>query len=184
MRPSRAAILFRDSPPAELEKILRNTLAARRYMHSSEPLPRGYATYVGEWLGFVLTRSDDLRIGVIIPEDISQVFTIALWLAEHEPSLAFCAWRCLQGMDPVLKYYASGKPQLRLGPDRDLEVMWSIPTELPVDIVSPEELGLPGRVDVVEESIGSALEPYKHQIRVLGSQDQSIGFLDRRSPLA
>jgi hypothetical protein len=184
MRPSRAAILFRDRSPAELQETLRETLTARRYSSSAAALPRGYAAYVGEWLGFVLTRSDDLRTGVMIPEDISQVFTIALWLTEHNPALSFCAWRCLQGMEPVLKYYADGKPQFRHGPDRDLEVMWSIPTELPVDIVSPEELGLPGRTDDVEQSIGSALEPYHHQIRVLGSQDQSIGFLDRRSPLA
>jgi len=184
MRPSRAAILFSDTSPGELEELVKNVLLAKKYTSTKDTVPRGYPAYVGEWLGFVVTRSDDLRVTVLVPEDISQVFTIALWIAEHSPDLAFCAWRGLQGMDPVLKFYAQGRPQFRDGPDRDLEVMWSIPAELPTNMITPSEIGLPSTATQVQEAIGTALEPYSAQVRTLGSQDIRTAFLDRKSPLA
>ena len=184
MRPSRAAILIPGFVPAELESLLADVLSARRYTAWDEPLPRGYAAYVGERLAFILTRSDDLGHGIIVPEDISHVFTTALWMAEEAPNLAFVAWRALQGMPPVMKFYALGRPQLKVGPDRDLEVMWNIPSTLPIDIVSPTEAGLPDSPDAIEKVGGSALAPYREQTSYVGPNDRSVAFLDRRSPLA
>ena len=184
MRPSRAAILFAGMPPVDLSSLLTGVLSSRRYTLTTETIPRGYPAYLGEWLGFVLTQSPNGTMSIIVPEDVSHVFTTALWIAESLPDQHFCAWQQLQGLKPVLKYYAKGRPQLRDGIDRDLEITWTLPQALPSDIRPPSEINLPSRATDVERLVGAPIETYRSLVQTPGTGDLKIGFLDRKSPLA
>mgnify|MGYP001452206540 CR=1 FL=1 len=184
MQPSRAAIILPGISLTEAEEVLTNALKSRRYNRVKTPPPRGYPTYLGEWLGFAVYTDTNNSLTVVVPHDVSQVFTVALWIAEASPSLVFCAWRKLQALPPVLKYYAQGRPQFRDGPDRDLEVTWSIPTHLPANIASPEDMKLPATAHEVDALLGGVLNSYQTLTQEPGLDLRTIGFLDRKSPLA
>ena len=183
MKPSRAAIILDETGCSRLIDRLEDVLTGRRYRRWSIPLPAGYRPRPREWLGFVATRSDNVRYGVIVPEDVSEVFRLAYWLAQADPAARFIAWRHLRGGQPVIKYYIGGKPQLKIGDDPDVELTWHVPGFLPVNVVSPAEAGLPTAPQEVEEVVGTALAPYSQQIRQLGPRDQAVAFLLEESML-
>ena len=183
MKPSRTAIILDGGGGSDLVNRLDDTFTGRRYTRWPNPLPRGYRPRPREWMAFVVTRSDNVRYGVVIPEDASEVFRVALWMAEADPSAHLLAWRHLRGGEPVMKYYAQGKPRLKVGPDPDVELNWHVPTTLAFDILSPRDAGLPPDLDAIEELVGTALAPYHTQVRQLGPRDQQIAFLLKDSPL-
>ena len=184
MRPSRAAILFSGTSPKELASLLTEVMTTKRYVSTITPLPKGYPSYQGEWLGFIVAENPKNNLCALIPNDVTYVFNVALWIAQTRPKQSFCAWQRLQGLDPVLKYYSQGRPQLRDGVDRDLEVTWSIPSELPVDVTEPSEFGLPSQAQSFESFFGRTIEPYSAHSNPPVEDEIMLAFLDRRSPIA
>lgn len=183
-RPSRAAVVLPGHHPHHLEALLDEVLPRHGYRRTDAALPRGYRASDGEWLGLVLTRGDDLRLGAIVPEDLGAVFQLALWIAEARPEHYFVAWRRYRGMDPVMKIYADGEPRYREGDDADLELAWDLPTRPGLDMVTPAEAGLPASASALEETMGSALAPYGEQVGRLGPEDRTVAWLHKSSALA
>ena len=184
MQPSRAAMILPGMSPQEVEELLKTTLKSRRYDLTNTRPPRGYPTYLGEWLGFAIYENTNTSLSVVVPQDVSHVFTVSLWIAEENPDLVFCAWQKLKALPPVLKYYADGRPQFRDGPDRDLEVTWKVPTHMPTSIAPPEDMKLPATAHEVEALLGGTLKSYESLTQEPGLHLRTLGFLDRKSPLA
>lgn len=187
MDASRAAIMIPSTSVAGMADLLTRVLSQRRYEARAEVLPPQSMTYAGEWLAYRLheltgTGLAGSRLGLIVPDDRAHLFTDALWIAEAEPGLSFLAWQQMKGMQPVLKYYAQGRPQWRSGNDPDHEVTWAIPTSLPVDIQPPETHQLPTNAAEFETSGGYLLAPFAHPI-ACEPCPRLMYFLDRRSPL-
>jgi hypothetical protein len=181
--PSRAAVALAAAHPKHLEALLEEVLPRHGYRRHVAPLPRGYRPADGEWLGLVLTRSDDLRMGLLIPEDLSAVFQLALWITGARPDLYFLAWRRYRGMAPVMKVYADGQPQYRDGDDDDVELTWNLPRQPGLNLVTPAEAGLPADALALEEAAGSGLAPYPEQLGRLGPEDRTVAWLHKSSPL-
>ena len=183
MEPSRAAIIFPENQSIRILSWLDETLRSKRYKPWSDPIPSGYLLRPLEWLGFVITRSDHHQWGVLVQKDVSQIFQLALWLSTQYPDLQFLAWRRLRGLEGVLKYYAKGQPQLKVGDDNDLELTWHVPTTLPVNVPSPTDVGLTIDPTELEDCCGTALRPYDSQIQQPVASATRASYIRRDSVL-
>lgn len=182
-RPSRAAIAALTSPKL-MADWLTSGLRKQGYRRFDRPLPSWHRPHAEEWLGYVITRSDDLRLAVAIPEHQGLAFQTAMWLSEDRPGSQLVAYRYQRGLDRCLKYYAGGKPQYKRGEDPDLEVAWNVPQTPAFDIVTADEAGLPGTPDGFVETLGAALLlSYQEQVQRHGPEDLVVSFLHRDSPL-
>ena len=182
-RPSRAAIAALTSPKL-LADWLNSGLRKQGYRRYDRALPDWHRPHAEEWLGYVVTRSDDLRLAVAIPEHQGLAFQTALWLSEERPNAQLVAYRYQRGMHSCLKYYAGGKPQYKKGEDPDLEVAWNVPREPSFDIVTADEAGLPGTRRGFVEKVGAALLlSFEEQVAAHGPEDLVVSFLHRDSPL-
>ena len=181
---SRAALLVSSRSALEVRSMMERLFGDKRYEPFSSTLPKGYPAGAWEWIGLAIDSNAEKQTTAIIPSNVSQVFTIALWTAKQYADLSFSAWQHLRDLPPVLKYYASGRPQWRVGDDEDLEVGWKIPTALPVGVQPPETLGLPVTPGAIESFLERPVLPYDAFRGAGGSTWTRLGFIDRRSPLA
>jgi|GEM_PF-2445589 len=182
-RPSRAAIAALTSPQL-LVAWLDQALRPQRYRRYDKHVPGWHSPADDEWLGFVVTRSDDLQLAVAVPEHQGLVFQVAYWLSVAHPESQLVGYRYQRGLDSCLKYYAGGKPQYKLGEDPDHEVAWHVPRQPGIDIVTAEEAGLPGTQKDLENTLGSVLTlSYAEQVEHHGPEDLVVSYLHRDSPL-